>query len=93
MDSASEDEDADEASADVQETLGEALGERESGWVLMGDAIPSDWTGFVRRGAYRMSARSAQPIIISQLHEQMEELGDAVDNGRRQVLVPRGGGG
>jgi len=40
-----------------------------------------------------MSARTAQPIINWQLHEQMEELGDVADTGRRQVPVPRGGGG
>ncbi|OSX75391.1 hypothetical protein BU14_0238s0014 [Porphyra umbilicalis] len=83
----------DEDAEDVEETLGEALRTGGCGWVLMGDAIPNEWVAFVRRGARRMSSRNAQPIINSQLHELMEELGDAADIGRRQVPVPTGGGG
>jgi len=83
----------DKDAEDVEETLGEALCTGGCGWDLMGDAIPNEWVAFVRRGARRMSSRKAQPIINSQLHELMEELGDAADIGRRQVPVPTGGGG
>jgi len=89
----SEDEDAEAADDENRETLGQALGKGGCGWILMADAIPDEWTAFVRRGARRMSARTAQPIINSQLHELMEELGDAADIGRRQVAVPSGGRG
>ncbi|OSX80220.1 hypothetical protein BU14_0056s0004 [Porphyra umbilicalis] len=90
---ASQDEDGEEELSDDQETLREALSPGGRGWVIMGNAIPSEWTDFVRRGAYRKSSRTAQPIINSQLHEKMEELGDAADTGRRQVPVPSGGRG
>ena len=83
----------DKDAKDIEETLGEALSTGGCGWVLMGDAIPNEWVAFVRRGARRMSSRKAQSIINSQLHELMEELGDAADIGRRQVPVPTGGGG
>ncbi|OSX81411.1 hypothetical protein BU14_0021s0016 [Porphyra umbilicalis] len=89
----SEDEDAEAADDENRETLGQALGKGGCGWILMADAIPDEWTAFVRRGARRMSARTAQPIINSQLHELMEELGDTADIGRRQVAVPSGGRG
>ena len=90
---ASQDEDGEEKLSDDQETLREALSQGGRGWVIMGNAIPSEWTDFVRRGAYRKSSRTAQPIINSQLHDKMEELGDAADTGRRQVPVPSGGRG
>jgi len=90
---ASQDEDGEEELSDDQETLREALSQGGRGWVIMGNAIPSEWTEFVRRGAYRKSSRTAQPIINSQLHDKMEELGDAADTGRRQVPVPSGGRG
>ena len=89
----SEDENAEAAGVESQETLGEALGKGGCGWVLMADAIQDEWSAFIRRGARRMSARTAQPIINLQLLLLMEELGDAADIGRRQVPVPSGGGG
>jgi len=90
---ASHEEDGEEELSDDQETLREALSQGGRGWVIMGNPIPYEWTDFLRRGAYRKSSRTAQPIINSQLHDKMEELGDAADTGRRQVPVPSGGRG
>jgi len=56
----------------------------------LGVAVPQcsdDVVTLVCDGAYGRAAEAAQPIINSQLHARMLELGDSADRGRRQVPV------
>jgi len=78
---------------DLRVTVQEALNPEGCGWVLLPIDVSEDLLGAVCNGAQGPAAEAAQPIINSQLHARMLELGDAADRGRRQVAVASEGGG
>jgi len=65
----------------------EALDPEGCSWVLLPLDVSEDVVTTLCDGAYGPAAEAAQPIINSQLHARMLELGDSADRGRRQVPV------
>ena len=80
-------EDLAEDDPDPGATIQRALGPVGCGFVVLPRAIPDDVFDAVRSGTHAPAAEEAQPIINSQLHARMIELGEAADRGRRQVPV------
>jgi len=83
----------DAVDGDLEAIVSEALDPDGCGWVVLPLNVPDDVLEAVCDGAYGPAAEAAQPIINSQLHARMLELGDAADRGRRQVPVASQGGG
>ena len=77
---------------DLGATVREALDPEGCGWVLLPLNVSDDVVTSVCDGTYGPAAEAAQPIINSQLHDRMLELGDSADRGRRQVPVASQGG-
>jgi len=70
----------------------EALHPEGCGWALLPLDVSDEVVTTVCDGAYGAAAEAAPPIINSQLHARMPELGDSADRGRRQVPVASQGG-
>ena len=77
---------------DSDATVKEALDPEGCGWVVLPIDVAEDLFDTVCDGAQIPAAEAAQPIMNSQLHARMLELGDAADRGRRQVPVALQGG-
>jgi len=78
---------------DLGATVLETLNPDGCGWVLLPIDVSKDLLDAVCDGVQGPAAEAAQPIINSQLHLRMLELGDAADRGRRRVPVASEGGG